>query len=357
MNIKRFTAYKVDMALNKPYTIAFEHVTSVENVFLEVELSNGLVGIGAASPSEFVIGETIETTLAHLQSNTLDSWVGRDIRTFRQLIDESAVAFAKHPATRAAIDIALHDAFGKYLGVPIAQFYGQKHAALPTSVTIGIMNVADTLAEAAEYQRLGFRVLKVKTGLQLDEDIERCVKLRERFGDYFTIRTDANQGYDLSQTLAFVNATRHLGLELIEQPMPVGTEALMRTLPDEVKLILACDESLHGAESAVLLAQVPRTCGIFNIKLMKCGGLLGAFEIASVAEATHTQLFWGCFDESIASITAALHAALACRNTRYLDLDGSLDLAEDVVNGGFVLHEGLMSIGTAPGFGCEMLAR
>jgi L-alanine-DL-glutamate epimerase-like enolase superfamily enzyme len=87
---------------------------------------------------------------------------------------------------------------------------------------------------------------------------------------------------------------------------------------------------------------------------MKCGGLLGAFEIATIAKAAGIQLFWGCNDESIVSITAALHAAFACPHTKYLDLDGSLDLAEDLVTGGFVLKDGLLSISKKPGFGYKI---
>ena len=60
---------------------------------------------------------------------------------------------------------------------------------------------------------------------------------------------------------------------------------------------------------------------------------------------------WGCMDESIISISAALHAALASPATRYLDLDGSLDLARDVVDGGFVLEDGYMRTTDAPGLG------
>ena len=133
--------------------------------------------------------------------------------------------------------------------------------------------------------------------------------------------------------------------------MPVGTEKELQLLSSEIRKMIACDESLKDAGSALKLAFPPVTCGIFNIKLMKCGGLLGAFEIASIAASSGIDLFWGCFDESITSITAALHAAFACSNTRYIDLDGSLDLAEDLVTGGFILQNGEMSISNKAGFG------
>jgi L-alanine-DL-glutamate epimerase-like enolase superfamily enzyme len=162
---------------------------------------------------------------------------------------------------------------------------------------------------------------------------------------------DANQGYDTKKTIRFYKATKNLGLELIEQPMPVGREKEMNLLPDEIRKITACDESLKNSVSAFQLSSDPQTCGIFNIKLMKCGGLSGAFDIARIAEVADIDLFWGCFDESIVSISAALHAAFACKNTRYLDLDGSLDLAEDIVKEGFEIQDGMMSIVDGPGFG------
>jgi len=77
--------------------------------------------------------------------------------------------------------------------------------------------------------------------------------------------------------------------------------------------------------------------------LMKCGGISNALKIADIALQEGIDLFWGCNDESIVSITAALHVAFACSNTRYIDLDGSLDLGKDVVKGGFILDDGVMS--------------
>ena len=55
------------------------------------------------------------------------------------------------------------------------------------------------------------------------------------------------------------------------------------------------------------------------------------------------------------SISAALHAAFACPATRYIDLDGSFDLSEDLVSGGFVLEEGFLRPTDMPGFGFELI--
>ena len=123
-------------------------------------------------------------------------------------------------------------------------------------------------------------------------------------------------------------------------------------LPAAMRKTLAADESLKNAQSALKISQ-QELYGIFNIKLMKCGGIRGAFEIASIAQPAGIDLFWGCNDESIVSITAALHAAFACPHTKYLDLDGSLDLAEDVVSGGFTIKDGYMFPNGEPGLGLK----
>jgi L-alanine-DL-glutamate epimerase-like enolase superfamily enzyme len=99
----------------------------------------------------------------------------------------------------------------------------------------------------------------------------------------------------------------------------------------------------------------PSASGIFNIKLMKCGGVNQGLKIADIALQSGVELFWGCNDESIVSITAALHAAFACSNTKYIDLDGSLDLGRDEVTGGFILKDGVMYCSDKPGLGLERI--
>jgi L-alanine-DL-glutamate epimerase-like enolase superfamily enzyme len=342
MRIKSIRPYLRNLALTKPYTIAYQTTSDVENVFLEIELDNGIIGIGAANPSPDVVGESPEQALDNLQSDWMSRLIGQDIRQFNGILNSVNQQFSASPGTLAAVDIALHDAFGQYLDIPIVAFYGQAIQSLPTSVTIGIMDVAATLDEAAEYYKQGFRVLKVKTGLNVEEDIERIVKLRELYGHDLTIRVDANQGYSLPDLQRFYSATDKATVELIEQPLPDGQESDLLTLPREVRQILAADESLKGPKAALELASQPQPFGIYNIKLMKCGGIRSALNIATIAEPAGISLFWGCNDESRVSITAALHAAFACRHTRYIDLDGSFDLAEDIVSGGFVVEDGYM---------------
>jgi len=355
MKIKDVKVWSADLGNTKPYTIAFKTVDEVRNAFVELTLENGLTGIGSGNPSEYVVGETLDQCLEALQDKNLDFLIGRDIRTFNQLTFEVWQKFPDNPSARAALDIALYDAFTRFLDVPLVRFLGQKIKKLPTSNTIGIKNVEETLIEAKEYIQRGFKVLKVKLGKDLDEDVERIMKLREKFGTTVVIRVDANQGYTVEQTIQFYGRTYDLDIELIEQPLPAKAISEMKGLPKEVRHVLAADESLITPADAIELLKPPKAAGIFNIKLMKCGGVSQGLKIADIALHEGIDLFWGCNDESIVSITAALHAAFACSNTKYIDLDGSLDLAKDVVKGGFILKDGYMSCSDKPGLGVERI--
>ncbi|MEM7372030.1 MAG: dipeptide epimerase [Bacteroidota bacterium] len=353
MKITSITAEKIALGLTRPYSIAYKTVTDVSICKLVVQLENGWRGLGACNPSKQVVGEGLDDTLAALTEERLAPLIGRDIRHLPQLCQDIQTLFPMMPGVQVALDIAFHDLFSRYLDVPLVDYLGRKHKSMATSITIGIKNVEGTLEEAQEYRDRGFRILKVKLGNDLHQDLARLKALRATFGNQMGIRVDANQGYSAEEVRQFHTATAGMELELVEQPMPAQDIGGMKALPEEVRHTIAADESLIHSADADVLAADPKACGVFNIKLMKCGGIYEAMRIAEVARLRNIALMWGCNDESIISITAALHAAFACANTRYIDLDGSLDLAEDIVSGGFVIKDGMMSIAGGPGLGLK----
>ncbi len=353
MIIKKITTWQENLELTRPYAIAYETVDRVENLFVLIETENGLTGIGAGSPAEDVTGESMAMSMAALE-NLDDVLTGQDIRHLRLLLRNLQSRLAGHPAAMAAADIALHDLAGKLLGRPLVDLLGRAHDALPTSVTIGIKSVDETLEEAGEHVQNGFTILKIKTGLDVEEDIARVAKVRETFGPSISIRVDANQGYSVDDYRRFVGAVGD-SVEFSEQPLKADQNGRMQSLDPALRRSAAADESLLTPADVPGLIQGPRPFGIFNIKLMKCGGIGPGMDIARMAEHAGIDLMWGCMDESAVGISAALHAALASPATRYLDLDGSLDLARDVAEGGFVLENGLLRTLDQPGLGVHRI--
>jgi L-alanine-DL-glutamate epimerase-like enolase superfamily enzyme len=342
--------------LQRPYTITFRTVTAIETVVVVLRDEQGRTGLGAASPESHVTGETNQACQAALAPGALDWLIGRDLRTLPALARQLGETMAATPAARAAVDMALHDLLARALDLPLCDLLGRAHRRLPTSITIGIKNAEETLREADEYLARGFRAIKVKVGRAFDEDLDRLRQLRAHVGPQIALRADANQGYTLDQTRRFLLEARALGLELVEQPVAARQTRTLVVLPEEDRRLLVADESLLSPADAFALALPPAPCGVYNIKLMKCGGVSPALQIASVADLAGLALMWGCMDESRIGIGAALHTAFACPATRYLDLDGSFDLAHDVVTGGFDLDAGCLTTTAAPGLGVDLAA-
>ena len=356
MKISKASYWTEKLALTRPYTIAYERIESVQNLFVCLQAEDGSVGLGVASPAEEVTGEDAQACRQALSGDLEGLLAGTDIRHLKAHLREIEKALPAAPAARAAIDMALHDLWAKHLGLPLVDLLGRVHRSLPTSLTIGIESVAESLEDAAEYKGRGFRILKVKIGRSLEEDVERLHRIRQKIGRDIIIRVDANQGYTFDQFKNFLKQTASLELEFIEQPLIARDLDSMRRLPEAVRKKVAADESLLDARDALTCLVPPRPFGIYNIKLMKCGGIAPAMQIAEIAHLAGIDLMWGCMDESIVGIAAALHAALASPATRYLDLDGHLDLARDLVTGGFVLKDGELGLTDTPGLGVKLLA-
>jgi len=339
------------IALTKPYSISYKTTSSIKNLVVKIVLNNGVYGLGAASVSKYVVGIDTEgsykNALAYKQG-----LVGKNISSFFQITDLIEKELSNDPGSRAAFNIALHDAFCKNSNISLSKFLGRKIDPLPTSVTVGIKGVEETIEEIEEYCSAGFRYIKIKLGQQIDQDIERVLKTQEKFKNSIIIRVDANQGWSFDDTIKFFNAVGNV--ELIEQPLKASETEECLGFSKELKKIIALDESIVTPENAITFSSKDYA-GIFNIKLMKCGGISAAREIASTALAKGIDLMWGCNDESIISISAALNVALSYPNTKYLDLDGSFDLAKDIVVGGFEIKDGLMIPVSSPGLGTRLV--
>jgi len=243
------------------------------------------------------------------------------------------------PAARAACDMALLDLAGLRARVPLARILGMRRGRLPTSVTLGIDEPGPTLERAKRYVGAGFRILKLKIGENWKDDLGTVRLLREALGPGILLRADGNQGYAEDSARRFLSGLPPGSLELLEQPTPAADLSILRRLADDFELPIMADESVLGATDARRLAET-RAADLVNIKLMKSGGIGEALDVARITHAAGIGGMIGCMDESRIGIAAALHFALAAPNVERADLDGHLDLADDVASGGVLIAGG-----------------
>ena len=352
MKIRKIDAYTLSLSLREPYTIAYERVEKAVNVFLRIETDGGGVGHGCAAPDREVTGETADTVLQDLRSKIEPVLHGQDPLRIALLLEELKPHFKGHPSTEACIDMALHDILGKVCGLPLWKLLGGYRSCMKTSVTVGISPVGETIERAVSYVRNGFSAIKLKGGLNVEEDIERVICVREKVGEEIELRFDANQGYSREQALRFVGGTKEARVELLEQPTPRKELQQLGAVTDKAAIPIMADESVISLKDAFRLAR-GELVDMVNIKLMKAGGLYEALMINAVARSAGLEVMVGCMDEAELAISAGLHFALARPNVLYADLDGFMGLRGDPSKGTVILRDGVLHASDRPGLGYE----
>jgi len=353
VRVTRVEAWPVPMDLAEPYAIAYETVDAVTNLFLRVETDRGLVGYGCAAPDEPVTGETSEGALRELVDVVEPALRGADPLRHAVLLERLKEVLPGKPSVLAAVDMALFDLLGKVAGLPVWKILGGFRPSIRTSVTIGILPEQVTVEAARQRAREGFQALKLKGGLDVEDDVARTRKVREAVGPDIEIRFDANQGYSVQEALRFVRETRGARVELLEQPTHKGEPHQLGQVVRGASIPVMADESLMGLCDAFRLARND-LADMVNVKLMKVGGIAEALQVNAVARSAGLEVMVGCMDEAALSIAAGLHFALSRPNVIYADLDGHLDLVGDPSAGSVRLANGVLYPNDAPGLGLRL---
>jgi len=341
MRITNIEYFRLDMPLAIPYTIAYETVSKASNIILKLTTDRGITGWGCAAPDLEVTGETPEDVIVNLETfiiGLLDNQSPFQIARYTHQLKQMCPGAS---STIAMVDIALHDLMARKAKLPLYQMLGGYRNEIPTSITIGILPLKETVEQARYYLRKGFTILKLKGGLNLSEDIEKIMKLRENCGDEFLLRYDANQGYTPEESIKFIKKTKSAGIEILEQPTKQKLENHLGEVTQNVDVPVMADESMKTLKDAFRLASND-LIDMVNIKIMKVGGILESQHINSVAKAAGLEVMVGCIDECALGISAGLHFALSRPNIEYADLDGHLDLLEDPFTDLFDLKNGVL---------------
>jgi len=342
------------MPLREPYTIAYETVSAAVNIILKLTTSTGLTGWGCAVPDLVVTGETAESVLTAANHTIIP--LLREDHPFRvaRIHEELRQRIPGARSAMAMTDMALHDLLARQAGIPLWRLLGGFRESISTSITIGIMTPEETVERAGRFLNDGFTILKLKGGADLAEDIRKVLLVRRKYGNGFSLRFDANQGYSYDEAVEFVRATSEADIEILEQPTARAKEERMGMVTRDVDIPVMADESIRSLQDAFRLVSRERI-DMVNIKIMKVGGILEAAHINSVSRAAGMEVMVGCLDECALGISAGLHFALSRPNIEFADLDGHLDLLNDPFDGLFRLQNGVLTPTDDPGLGAVRL--
>jgi L-alanine-DL-glutamate epimerase-like enolase superfamily enzyme len=237
---------------------------------------------------------------------------------------------------KAAVDIAAFDLLGRHFGVPAVDLLGGAvRTEVPLVWVLGYMSIDTLLAEAETALQQGYRTLKLKVGRNPTDDIEAVRQIRAAWPDV-TIRIDANQGYDLVTALAVCEKLADANLELIEQPVAADRLGELAELRAHTEIPIEADESLQSpADAQALIAA--GACDVFNLKILKPGGLFRAQQVVAIAESAGIPVMIGSMPELGIAAAAGFHLARTLPALPYAcELMGPQMVESDVVTGSVI---------------------
>ncbi len=164
----------------------------------------GVVGWGEAAPLEGWGGESeIEC------AEQLMRWV------------ESGV-LPTTPSASFGVDLAVLDHSARCADQPLWRFLGGQSHTVSCQETLGSISPQATLQRLGVAFDAGFRTAKLKVGADaLRSDVERVLKVSQSFPD-MKLRLDANGSWSVADAAEFVEATREVNIDFLEQPLEVG---------------------------------------------------------------------------------------------------------------------------------------
>lgn len=349
MRITDIQFERESFGFEKPMKVAFAEIKDMETLLIRITTDEGITGYGEAAPLAFVTGDNLDSAYA----------VGKELRNVLMGQDPVAIGgihrrmdalYSGNGPIKCGIDMACYDIAAKAAGMPLYRYLGGDRNTLHSDVTIGIDTPEEMAAKAVEWAEKGFTILKVKLGEEIDVDLERMKAIRKAVGSSIALRIDANQGWNVKDSIRIIPELEKLDVGLIEQPIVHWDFEGLREIKQAVRLPIAADESCHSPMDAARLAAM-RAVDYMNIKLMKCGGIYNAIKINAIAEASGIGCMIGCMGESALANVAGMHLAAALDNIREVDLDAVYILSDERIHGGFDHVGGRVTLWDTPGIG------
>ncbi|MEA1893294.1 MAG: dipeptide epimerase [Campylobacterota bacterium] len=309
MKIVKIDTEVKTIALKIPFVTALRKVKNVEFVRVSITYNNSQKSFGEAPSTMAITGESIQSILKDINSvrKSLISLKPADaltaLHTFR--IGSSA---------KAALDMALV--------AIIPTPYIEQDFLIKTDITISLdEDPSKMFLDAKDALESGMNILKVKLG----EDISHAIEVTKMLcGLDAKLIIDANQAWSLEDSLRYIDATRDVKIELIEQPVLASLVDDLKTITEYSHVPIVADESAFTLDDIKNIIN-SKSADIINIKLMKCGGVSKTIEILKYVRRNNITCMLGSMLEGPISINAALHLAFAYRDViKYVDLDSPL---------------------------------
>jgi L-Ala-D/L-Glu epimerase len=316
------------LAVDLPFKVAFRHAaaarTTSESLFLRARMDDGVEGWGECLPRAYVSGESREQAFLLLRDTILPALAGQSFRSLAEAVSFLEKCDGKAPpewvppevpqsSAWCSVDLALLDAFGRASGEPArpaaANGPSPPAAALRRYRYSGVVSAGRGWPYAVSLLKMrAFRFPHVKLKLEHHGALEAARTARRLLGRRVDLRADANMAWDVEQALEVIGQLRAVGIRSFEQPIPGSDLAGLARLVAESSAGIVVDEGLTDRDSLQRYIG-HRACTGANVRISKCGGLVGAYARCREVLDAGLMLQVGC-QVGESSLLSAAHLAL-----------------------------------------------
>jgi o-succinylbenzoate synthase len=357
MKIAKIDTFPVLLRLKEVFKIANVVMRDMRFVYVKILMDNGIVGWGEAIPAWEVTGETQHSVKDAIDNYLSPNLIGKKIENYDDLQDcfetfdpekKPQIVWGT-PSAKAALDIALFDAYGKLVEKPVYQILGGRFKAIKPVAAVGIMPMEKTLETVRSKMAQGAKRIKLKVGLNMERDFNTVKAVRETFPKIDMV-LDANQGYVTPKNaIKFIKKIESFGILWMEQPILADNKKGLLEVKKSVEIPVMADEAIHNYWDAQLLLEMGAV-DLVNIKLMKSSGIHGALKVADLCQDYGIPCQMGSMIESTIGTAAGVHTVLSHKNIKYNEL-GGIERMESNIGSGITFQDHKLLISTKPGLG------
>ena len=338
---------------------------------VEVETSNGLVGIGEACAQSENDEAALATALI-LERGMKPMVVGLDPVNPRAVWEKLYLEtewFGRAGAVMhaiSALDIALWDLMGKSLDVSVSRLIGgrfRESVKTYASIIFDMENFESMSDEAKTWTREGYRAVKfgwgqtrdTAFGLDADKDETAVKHLRNALGPEIDIMVDVGRYVNWTPAHALEMARRFSKYDIfwLEEPLPQDDVEGFIWLTDKSPVKIATGEGEYNRFGFKRLITT-HACDIIQPDLGRAGGITEGMRIADLVQAWNLSLVPHGFSSAI-NVAANLQWISAMSPATLLEFRRTKSpLLQDLIKTPFEAENGDLKIPDRPGLGIEL---
>jgi L-alanine-DL-glutamate epimerase-like enolase superfamily enzyme len=355
LKIVRIEAIPFAIPYRKPLRFASGEVHVADHVLVRVHTDDGVVGVAEAPPRPYTYGETQQSIVAAVDTLFSPELVGLTLLD-REVVHARMERTVGNPAAKAAVDMAIWDALGRTLGLPVSALLGGFTDRMRVAHMVGFASDAEMVTEAERVRdTYGIRTFKVKVGRRpVDLDVGACRALRTALGPDVELYVDGNRGWTPSEAARALDAMADLGLTLSEELCPADDVLGRRWLTSRTSVPTVADESattpgqvtrelLDGAATMISIKTARTGFSTSQRILHQCEGLGAEVVMGNQIDG---QIGTAC--------TVAFGAAHRSSSRRAGELSNFLDMSDDLLTEPLEISGGELVVRPGPGIGIDV---